>query len=129
MKNVLAIFILLLSLSAISADSKAGKKLYKKINCAQCHGKDGMGKAKFKNGKWKLGAVKGPRIAGLKKKYTIEQLIAIQGKDKATRRKTKYTTSMKAKIKKLTEQDFKNLAKYIAEDLNPSAGKFKGLLQ
>ena len=95
----------------------------------QCHGKDGLGKAKMKKGKLKLGAMKGPRIAGLSEQYLVDQLKAIQGKDKANLRKTKYTASMKSKIKKLSEKDIKDLAAYVSSGLNPKAGKAKGMLE
>jgi cytochrome c553 len=131
--KIASTFVLLFSLltagAALAGDSAAGKKIYKKKNCKQCHKKDGMGKAKMVGGKYKLSAAKGPRIAGLSEEYVYAQLVAIQGKDKATARKTKYTSSMKAKIKKLTNEDFKNLAAYISKDLNPAKGKIKGLLE
>ena len=58
--------------------------------------KKGLGKAKKKKGKWKLNPVKGPQIAGLDAAYIVEQLEAV----KSGARKTRYTSSMKAKIKK-----------------------------
>lgn len=100
-----------------------GKQIYKKINCAQCHGKDGLGKAKIKKGKLKLGPTKGPRIAGLSEKYLDEQISAI----KEGKRKTRYTVSMKSKIKKLSSDDIKTLSKYVSTELNPKAGKAKGM--
>lgn len=106
-----------------AVDTAAGKKLWKKINCAQCHKKDGMGKAKMKEGKWKLNAVKGPRVAGLDAKYIIEQVTAIKTK----KRKTKYTISMMAKVKKLSDEDIANIAEYISKELNPKGGSFKGM--
>lgn len=130
MTNVILSFFMVFAIqNSFSADSAAGKKIYKKVNCAQCHGKDGMGTAKMKKGKLDIKATKGPRVAGLSEAYLVEQLTAIQGKDKATLRKTKYTVSMKTKIKKLTEEDIKNLAAYVANELNPKAGKTKGMLE
>ena len=88
-----------------------------------------MGKAKIKKGKLKLTAMAGPRIAGLNESYIVTQLSAIQGKDKSSVRKSKYTASMKSKIKKLTQEDFNDLATYIANEINPKAGVHVGLLE
>ena len=66
MKNV--ILILLIVFYNLGAQANSGEEVYKdrKINCAQCHGKDGMGMAKKKgDGSWGLSLMKGPRIAGL----------------------------------------------------------------
>ena len=116
---------MVLSLNSHAGDSAKGKALYKKINCAQCHGKDGLGKAKKKKGKWKLNPVKGPQIANLDAAYIVAQLEAV----KSGARKTKYTSSMKAKLKKYSKADFEDLAAYISKDLNPKAEKIKGMLQ
>ena len=122
--KVLLTSLLLLNLS--TAMALTGEQLYKKINCAQCHDKDGMGKAKKeKDGTYDVKATKGPRIAGLDEKYIEEQMLAIQSK----KRKTKYTLSMAVKIKKLSPEDIKSLSSYIAKELNPKAGKAKGMLQ
>lgn len=119
MKSLLLILTLFISLNVTAAgDINAGKKVFKKINCALCHKKDGMGKAK--NGK--LSIMKGPRIAGLDAKYVEEQVLAIQSKS----RKTKYTSMMMAKIKKLTAIDAKNVAAYVQ---SLSKDKIKGMLQ
>ena len=82
---------------------------------------------KMKDGKLKLKVTAGPRLAGLSEAYIVEQLTAIQGKDKKKRRKSKYTNTMKLKIKKLTQKDFQDLAAYISNDINPKSGKTKGL--
>ncbi len=123
--KVLTIFFTMVALNSFAADSKLGAKLYKKINCAQCHDKDGLGKAKMVDGKYKLAATKGPRVAGLDEKYAYEQLKAIQTK----KRKTRYTTTMYIKIKKLSDDDLKNLAAHLAKDLNAKAGAHKGMNQ
>lgn len=110
--------------SATAGDVAKGKNLYhKKVKCQQCHNKDGMGKAKLVNGKLKLGAMKGPRIAGLSEKYIIDQMKAIKSK----KRKSRYTNTMRTKIKKLTDKDFADLATYISKKINAKAGKFKGM--
>ncbi len=119
----------LFSLNTNAGDIANGKKLYKKIGCKACHKKDGMGKAKIKNGKLKITGVAGPRIAGLNEEYIVAQLKAIQGKDKASVRKTRNTISMKSKIKKLTDKDFTDLATYISKELSPKDGAYKGMLE
>lgn len=106
-----------LSLSAFSGDKAAGEKLYKKINCAMCHNKDGMGKAK--GGKIKM--TKGPQIAGLSTDYIIAQMVAIQTK----KRKTKNTSMMMGKIKKLSKADIANIAAYVSS----MAPAHKGMLE
>lgn len=82
-----------------------GKKIFKKVNCALCHNANGMGKAK--NGK--IALLKGPQIAGLDEAYIAEQVTAIQGK----KRKTKNTSMMYAKIKKLKPAEIKDIAAYV----------------
>ena len=115
--------------SYAAPDHLKGRKLFRKKACATCHGKRGMGKAKLKEGKLKLKITAGPRIAGLNEKYILEQLLAIQGKDKKKVRKTKFTKSMRTRIKKLSKEDFQNLAAYVSKKINPSAGKTKGLVK
>ena len=100
-------------------DKKLGKT--KPANCVQCHGKDGMGKAKKKDGEWKLNMMKGARIAGLPEAYIYEQLKAVQSK----KRKTKNTGTMYMRIKKYDDQDLKDLAAYVSKKLNPKAGEYK----
>jgi cytochrome c553 len=127
MKAIL-ILSLLMSLSSFSQDVKKGKKIFKKVKCSQCHNKDGMGKAKLskKTGKIRLNAMKSSRIAGLPAAYIEAQMIAIQAKskDKKTHRKTKYSASMKAKIKKLSPQDIKDVAAYVST-MQPKKGEYK----
>ena len=116
--KIFFLFILLLSsLSSFAADKGLGKKVYKKVNCALCHGPKGMGKAK--NGK--LAVIKGPQIAGLAADYIVEQMKAIKSKN----RKTKYTTMMVTKIKKLTDKDIKDVAAYVSG----LAPRIKGMKQ
>ncbi len=119
----------LLSTHLYAGDAKLGKSIYKKKGCMACHKKDGMGAAKFVNGVIKLKATAGPQIAGLDEKYILTQLLAIQGKDKATKRKTKFTGAMKVKLKSLSEKDFEDLASYLSKVINPKAGIHKGLLE
>lgn len=121
---LISMFVLVFNAHA-AGDAAKGKTLYKKINCAQCHDKDGSGKAKKVGGEWKLNPVKGPQIAKLNAEYIVAQLEAV----KSGARKTKYTSSMKAKINKLTTKDFQDLAAYIAGDLNPKATAIKGMLE
>ena len=124
MKLILALAILM----SWGIFAKSGEEIYKdrKINCAQCHGKDGMGMAKKKgDGSWGLSLMKGPRIAGLSKEEIKKALMQIQDKDKSKKRKTKYTSMMKKRIKKLSAEDFDALAEYISSAINPSAGKYK----
>lgn len=125
MKILTLVSLVLFMFNAHAGDAAKGKKLYKKINCAQCHGKDGMGKAKKKKGEWKLNPVKGPQIAKLNAEYIVAQLEAV----KSGARKTKYTSSMKAKIKKYTTKDFQDLAAYVSGDLNAKAPAIKGMHQ
>lgn len=104
-KTLLMIGALLLSMNSFGGNIANGKKLYKKVNCALCHNKDAMGKAK--NGKVAL--LKGPQIAGLDEAYIAEQVTAIQGK----KRKTKNTSMMYAKVKKLKPAEIKDIAAYV----------------
>ena len=118
MKKLLLFVLLFSSFNAFAKGDKAlGKKVYKKVNCALCHGPKGMGKAK--NGKFAL--TRGPQIAGLDAKYIVEQMKAIKSK----KRKTKYTTMMVTKIKKLKDKDIKDVAAYVTT----LAPRLKGMLQ
>lgn len=110
-------FAFLLPLCAVAGNKAKGKGVYKKVNCAMCHKADAMGKAK--NGK--LAVTKGPQIAGLEAKYIVEQMKAIKTK----KRKTKYTSMMVAKIKKLTDKDMKDVAAYVSSLSSP----IKGMLE
>ena len=105
---------------ALTGDIAKGKKLFKKKNCKQCHKKDGMGKAKIVDGKEKLSAVKGPKIAGLSEAYVVEKLKAI--KMGAKGRKTRY---MKSRIKSLKDQDMADIAAFV-KSLGPD---YKGMLE
>ena len=126
MKNV--VLILLIAFYNVGVQAKSGEEIYKdrKINCAQCHGKDGMGMAKKKgDGSWGLSLMKGPRIAGLSKEDIKKALMQIQDKDKSKKRKTRYTSMMKKRISKLSAEDFDALAEYVSTAINPSAGSYK----
>lgn len=122
-KLILLLTTLLIPYFIHAGDAANGKKLYKKKACKTCHKKDGMGKAKLIKGKLKLSPVAGPRIAGLDEKYIVEQLQDIQSK----KRKSRYLSTMRTKIKKLTKKDFEDLATFISKKIKPSAGKFKGM--
>ena len=113
----------------LKGDADRGKKVYKKVGCTICHKKDGMGKAKIVKGKLKLKILSGPRIAGLNEEYIYKEMIAIQGKNKKNIRKTKYTNTMKIKIKKLTHQEIKDVAAYVSKKLNPLAGSHIGIYE
>ena len=119
MKRTIFLFSLsFISMGTFAAGDKAkGKAFYKKVNCAMCHGPKGLGKAK--NGK--LAVTKGPPIAGLDEKYIVKEMTAIQIK----KRKSKYTTMMVTKIKKLSPQDMRDVAAYAAS-LGP---RIKGMKQ
>ncbi len=108
-------FSLFLSMMAPSfaGDVTKGATLYKKKGCKQCHKADGSGKAKLIAGKFKVSGTKGPAISGLSVAYIVQQITAIQGKDKATRRKTRFTTGMKAKVRRLKPEQISDLAAYI----------------
>ena len=115
----IALVALLVSTTVSAAGNVAsGKKVFKKINCALCHNADGMGKAKG----GKLALLKGPQIAGLDAAYIVEQLEAIKSK----KRKTKYTTMMWTKIRKLSSQDMADLGAYVHQ---LSKTRFKGMKQ
>ncbi|CBW26964.1 putative cytochrome C [Halobacteriovorax marinus SJ] len=118
MKSLLMASLLLLSVNSFAGDIAKGKKLFKKVNCALCHNADGMGKAK--NGK--IALLKGPQIAGLDAAYIVEQVTAIQGK----KRKTKNTSMMMAKVKKLKPAEIKDIAAYVN---SLSKTRFVGMLQ
>jgi len=98
-------------------NAKALKKMFKKKGCVKCHNVDGMGKAKDGI----VETYKGPRIAGLDADYAVEQIKAIASGE----RKTKTTKMMKAKAKKLSDEDIKKLADY-AHSLGD---KYKGMLE
>lgn len=117
MKKIAIAAIVLASMTASAGNVANGAKVFKKVNCAMCHNKDGMGKAK--NGK--LGPTKGPRIAGLDEKYIVEQMNAIKSKS----RKTKFTAMMYAKIRKLTDAEIADVAAHVAKMGSP----FKGMNQ
>ena len=104
-KSLVMIATLLFSISSFGGNIAKGKKLFKKVNCALCHNKDAMGKAK--NGK--ISMLKAPQIAGLDAAYIEEQVLAVQSK----KRKNKNTTMMYAKIKKLTPAEIKDIAAYV----------------
>lgn len=119
MKNLIIIMMALtLSSHTLAADAKKGEAIYKKVNCAQCHNADGMGKVAAD----KVALLKGPRIAGLDEKYIAEQVSAIQ----SGKRKTKATAMMLAKVKSLKADDIANVAAYVS---TMSKDKHKGMLQ
>lgn len=117
-KMIISLMALVLSSQIYAGDAKKGEATYKKVNCAQCHNADGMGKATPD----KVALLKGPRIAGLDEKYIVEQVTAIQG----GKRKTKATAMMLAKVKSLSAGDIANVAAYVS---TMSKDKHKGMHQ
>ena len=117
-KNLVFTSLLLFCASSFAGDKAAGEKVFKQINCAMCHNKDGMGKAK--NGK--LSILKAPRIAGLNEAYIVSQITDIQSQ----KRKTKFTSMMYSKVKKLSKEDIANVAAYVS---SLSKDKAKGMLE
>ncbi len=117
-KSFVMIAALLFSMNSFAGDIAKGKKAFKKVNCALCHNADAMGKAKD----GKVALLKGPQIAGLDEAYIVEQVTAIQNK----KRKTKNTSMMMAKVKKLTPAEIKDIAAYVH---SLSKTRFVGMLQ
>lgn len=122
--KILVLVTCLVAINVFAGDIKRGEMLYdvkttpelkaeglKGLNCFQCHGKIGEGRADKKDGKYKLSAMKGPRIANLSEEYIVEQLKAIHDKS----RKTKYTNTMALRIAKSSEKDFQDLAAYVSQ--------------
>lgn len=108
----IAAALVLMSFNVFAQDVSNGQKVWKKVNCALCHGAKGMGKAdSIANVK----ALKAPRIAGLDAAYIEKQVTMIQG----TKRKSKFTAMMMTKVKKLSPQDIKDVAAYVAK-MGPS---------
>lgn len=114
-----------LTQNGFAGDAAKGKALYKEYDCAICHGRDGMGEAKVVNGVPSIATDAGSRIAGLPEDYSVAQMLAIQGLDEKTERKTEYTKSMKKQIKGLSKTDMEDLAAYLAKEINPEAGAYK----
>lgn len=106
------------------ADLENGKKVWKKINCASCHGNKAEGKAKTVD---QINAAKGPHLAGLKEAYIVAQMKAVQSGEARGDRPSKNTVSMKQKIKKLTDKDFADVAAYIHREIAAGAKEIKGL--
>lgn len=126
MKIILALAMFCSVNMLYAGNAENGKGLYNKIGCTACHNKNGMGKAPTVQ---KITAAAGPRIAGLTENYIVTQMLAIQGNDPKTERKTKNTPTMKIKIKKLTKQDIEDLAAYVSKVINPSAGPHVGIIK
>ena len=91
--------LLIVCVSTFAADAAKGQKLFKK--CMSCHGADGMGKK----------SQKAPMIAGQYDWYIEAQLKDI----KSQKRTNKNTKKMYPFVKKLTGQNFKDLAAYISK--------------
>lgn len=129
-RTILACAIVLGSLTqtGFAADAAKGKALYKEYDCAICHSRDGMGEAKVVNGVPSMAPDAGSRVAGLPEDYSVAQMLAIQGLDEKTERKTEFTKSMKKQIKGLSKTDMEDLAAYLAKEINPEAGAYKSTL-
>jgi cytochrome c553 len=119
---------LTMSQNAQAGDAAKGAALYKENDCTICHSRDGMGEAKVLKDIPSITASEGPRIAGLAEDYAITQMVAIQGLDPKTERKTDFTKSMKKQIKGLSKTDIDDLAAYISKNINPEAGAYKSTL-
>lgn len=127
MKKFLTTALILSSINVFAAGNSAnGKKVWDKVKCLQCHKKDGLGMAASDA---QINAMKGPRIAGLPEAYIVAQLNAIKSGAPRGTRPAKNTSSMKTKIKSLTDQDIADIAAYVSKDLNPGAGKHTGLVK
>jgi cytochrome c553 len=97
--RLILVLVMMFSASVYCAsDAIRGEKLYKR--CASCHGIDAMGKK----------SQKAPMLAGQFDWYILTQLKAI--KDKV--RNNKNTAKMYPFVKKLTDDDFSDLAAYIS---------------
>ena len=88
------------------ASVKAGKDLFKK-RCRTCHGPEGKRPLKGN-----------PYLAGQKRNYLFVQLQDIRSKD----RKSKRVAAMYGIVKRLTDEDFANLADYLSQ-VDRNAGK------
>lgn len=116
MRTMLILFLLfagfILKAENKKGDIERGKKVYlnSRVNCTQCHKADGSGYAKKAS---ELKTVRGPRISGLPIEYSVEQMTKIQGKDRKTARRTRFTATMKSRIRRLSEQDILDVATYI----------------
>lgn len=116
--------VLLFSLTVMNQifaqDLVNGEKVWKKINCASCHKKDGMGLAKDAT---KIRAAMGPQIKDLKEEYIVAQVTAIQ----SGTRKAPTTATMMQRTKPLSAADIKDVAHYISKKISTSPGAYKGL--
>lgn len=95
------------------------------VNCQQCHGPRGMGKAKVVDGKIKTAPMRGPQIAGLEESYIIQALKEVQGNDK----KRKMAAMMRVKIRKLTPRQIEVIAHFVSKVLNPEVKSHRGMHQ
>ena len=95
MVTALAVVLMMLSGTAIAADTTAGKVKF--VVCAGCHGPTGAGNE----------ALKYPKISGLEAAYVAQQLRAFKSG-------TRDNATMKAMTAALTEADMDNLAAYVA---------------
>ena len=77
---------------------KRGAELYKKKNCAICHGKHGMGK-KSQNA---------PRISGQYDWYNFKQLSAMKKGERVN-------AVMNPYLKSLNDEDFKDISAFLAK--------------
>jgi cytochrome c553 len=96
--KVLLLMSLTIATVFAEADPEKGKKLFS--SCVSCHGKTGMGKK----------SQKAPMIAGQYEWYIESQVKAIQAKERWNENAKK----MFPFVKKLKDQDIKDLAAYIS---------------
>jgi cytochrome c553 len=83
--------------TALLGDAAAGKKLYTR-NCRGCHGATAKGASSY------------PRLVGLPPEYLIEKLERYRAGEKFGPN----TPLMAQRVKKLSDQDFANVAVFIA---------------
>jgi cytochrome c553 len=120
MKSLAFLAIALVFTQSFAQDLVNGEKVWKKINCASCHKKDGMGLAKDAT---KIRAAMGTQIKDLKEEYIVAQVIAIQ----SGTRKAPTTTTMMQRTKPLSAQDIKDVAHYITKKISTAPGSYKGM--
>ncbi len=120
MKFIALVALFSLSTFAFAQDLANGEKVWKKVNCASCHKKDGTGLAKDAT---KIRAAMGPQIKDLKEEYIVAQVTAI----KSGTRTGPTTATMMQRTKGLTDKDIKDVAHYITKKVSTNPGSHKGL--
>ena len=96
MKLTLLSLFMLITFSSFAQNVEKGAQLYG--TCIQCHGEKGLG----------IEAQKAPRVAGQHDWYIYTQLVNFKSKQRVNEKMYPY-------IKNLSEQDFKDLAAFVAQ--------------